>query len=103
MSYRSRHAARKAPLPMAEMLESRQMLAASVVGTTLQIDGTAGGDKILIGLSSNGGSYKVTIGTKAKQFAKRGIRTINANGGAGNDTIKVTANLGKIKVNINGD
>jgi hypothetical protein len=96
------HRPRQAALPVAEILESRQLLAASVAGTTLNIDGTTGNDKILIGLSNDGNSFKVTIGTKAKQFAKRGIKTINANGGLGNDTINVLANLGKIKINING-
>lgn len=92
----------KTPNALFQPLESRQLLAASLVGGVLTVDGTEGAD--LIGLDPRTTTQlRVEIGTRKQFFDLRQITKIVVNGLGGNDRIEVNArNPIAIGVEIHG-
>ncbi|MFI5379775.1 MAG: calcium-binding protein [Tepidisphaerales bacterium] len=88
-------------LPDVEMLEDRRLLAATMVGTVLHIDGTAGDDVITLSetkakpatatAAATPATYNVKIGTDSTTFPKSLVSKIIIHGNAGNDKITVAA------------
>lgn len=73
---------------MFQPLESRQLLAASLVNGVLTVDGTAGADHIGLDPRTTT-SLRVEIGTRKQFFDLRQITRIVVNGLGGNDVIEV--------------
>lgn len=76
------------PSAMFQPLESRQLLAASLVNGVLTVDGTAGADHIGLDPRTTT-SLRVEIGTRKQFFDLRQITKIVVNGLGGNDVIEV--------------
>jgi Ca2+-binding RTX toxin-like protein len=81
-----------ASVPVVEQLESRRLYngSATLVGTTLTVQGTSGNDTIVMGYNASG-YYFVTINNQPAQLFGPGVFTaIVISGGQGNDYIDVS-------------
>jgi Ca2+-binding RTX toxin-like protein len=74
-------------MQMHEMLESRVLLAASVAGGVLRVDGGGGDDDIVISRSRS--SINVSINGTRERFSRRGVRSVRIRAGGGHDTVHV--------------
>jgi hypothetical protein len=85
-----------------EQLESRQLLAATLTGTTLNITGTSKGEAIHV--NQIGSNILVKIGKTApsKTFPISSVKTIEIDAGAGNDHVLDTFSAPGIATSIFG-
>ncbi|HEV8604562.1 MAG TPA: calcium-binding protein [Tepidisphaeraceae bacterium] len=70
-----------------EQLESRQMLAATLTGGVLTVDGSAKGDNIRVQIA--GPNIVVHVNKSTRNFVRADVDSILVNGRAGNDKINV--------------
>jgi hypothetical protein len=70
-----------------EQLESRQLLAATLSGGVLTVDGSARADNIRVQLA--GANIVVHLNNATRSFARSSVNSINIDGKAGNDKINV--------------
>ena len=80
-----------------ENLESRRMLAASVDGVVLRVDGTANDDTITVAAGGTNGSHVVVrINGERQAFRAANLTRIRIEGAGGGDNIKVTFTEGDL-------
>jgi len=81
-----------------EQLEARQMLAATLSGGVLTVNGGSGADNIGVTLSGNNIVVHLNR-SRAKNFARSAVKQLIVNGGAGNDKINVTGPIPNVVLN----
>src|SRR4051812_41840189 len=84
-----------------ESMERRTLLSAAVVGSTLQIAGTAKDDVIRVELdASDTNTLKVSVNDEASSFniASSAIKLIRIEGRRGNDRIEIEQDNGAINI-----
>jgi hypothetical protein len=84
-------------MSMIESLEMRKLMAATVSGSTLTVNGTSGNDQIVV--RENNGAVHVEVNGVITDVS--GITAINVNGLNGGDNIFFTGN--SVGANIHGD
>jgi hypothetical protein len=83
-------AAWRTALDMVEELESRTLLAASLSGGVLTVNGTAAADQILVRFAPHDGAHiQVVINNSTRSFTKTAVKQVVVNGGNGNDMINI--------------
>ncbi|HEV8378667.1 MAG TPA: calcium-binding protein [Tepidisphaeraceae bacterium] len=80
-----------------EQLESRQMLAASLSGGVLTVDGGSGADNIRVNVS--GTNIVVHLNATTRNFARSSVQQLVVNGNAGKDKINVTGPIPNVVLN----
>jgi hypothetical protein len=76
---------------MHEMLEPRVLLAATLAGGVLRVDGGGGDETIVISRSRS--SINVTINGTKERFARNAVRSVRVRAGGGDDTVHVRFGL----------
>jgi hypothetical protein len=84
-------------MSMIESLEMRKLMAATVSGSTLTVNGTSGNDQLVV--RENNGAVHVEVNGTITDYT--GITAININGLNGGDNIFFTGN--SVGANIHGD
>ena len=98
---KSRNVTNETRTPAFEALEGRKLLSASLIGSTLSVNGSAGSDWIQVSRSI-GPLYDLTIVTEnnvSTSFYTGSIASIQVYGNAGNDTVAIGGGIGGVYVN----
>src|SRR5262245_48127297 len=86
---------------MLERVESRRLLSSSLSNGVLRIIGSAANDVITV--SFDGKKVTVVENGQSRQFATTSIPKVNADGGAGNDSISVGKTLSRPATLLGGN
>lgn len=98
---RSNRARKRNTVSKVEALEVRQMLTVTLMGTVLQVDGTAAADTISV--TQNGSGTTIVInGTTTSYGSGTTINTINVSALGGSDQIAIQSLLNTTALNVDG-